>query len=123
MPIDVAMEEPRSRIVGEEPDSDFIPTSANRHDISDDRVVEVVGRTIGAADHMEIVPVQMDRVLFMKVTGLNFMILELGFGVTYWAANGTSGNCQLNALVRIETIDTVFWKKIRCFLDTTKDLE
>jgi len=117
------MEEPRSRIVGEESDSHFISTSTNRHDISDNRVVEIVGRTIGAADHMEIVPVQMDRVLFMEVTGLNFMILELRFGVTYWAANGTSGNCQLNALVSIETIDAVFWKKIRRFLGTAKDLE
>jgi len=77
VPIDVAMEEPRSRIVGEEPDGHFISTSTHRHDISDDGVVEVVGRTIGAADHMEIVPVQMDRVLFVQVTGLNFMI-------TYW---------------------------------------
>jgi len=74
------MEEPRSRIVGEEPDSDFISTSTHRYDIPDDGVVEVVGRTIGAADHMEIVPVQMDRVLFMEVTGLNFMIFELRFG-------------------------------------------
>ena len=116
------MKEPRSRIVGEEPDSDFISTSANRHDISDDGVIEVVGRTIGAADHTEIVPVQMDWVL-LKVTGLKFMILELRFGITYWATNGTSGNSQLNALVRIETVDTALWKKIRRFLDTTKDLE
>ena len=117
------MEEPQSRIVGEEPDSHFISTRTQRHDISDDGVVEVVGITIGAADHVEIVPVQMNRVLFMEVTGLNFVILELRFGVTYWAANGTSGNCQLNALVRIETIDAVFWKKIRRFLGTTKDLK
>ena len=32
---------------------------------------------------METVPVQMNRVLLMEVTGLNFMILELPFGVTY----------------------------------------
>ena len=59
----------------------------------------------------------------MEVTGLNFMIVELRFGVTYWAANDTSGNCQLNALVRIKTIDTVFWKKIRRILGATQDLE
>jgi len=69
------MEEPRSRIVGEEPDSDLIITTiTNRHHISDDRVVEVVGRTIGAADHMKGVPVQMDRVLLMEVTSISFMI-------------------------------------------------
>ena len=54
MPIDVAMEEPRSRIVGEEPDCDFIPSGANTHDISDDRIDKVVGRVTGATDHVEI---------------------------------------------------------------------
>jgi len=72
---------------------------------------------------METVPVQMNRVLLMEVTGLNFMILELPFGVTYWAASGTTGNCQLNALVRLETIDTAFGEKIRRFLGPTQDLE
>jgi len=118
------MEEPRSRIVGEEPDSDLIITTiTNRHHISDDRVVEVVGSTIGAADYMKTVPMQMNRVLLMGVTSINFMILERRFGVTYWAARGPSGNYQLNALVRIETIDAALGKKIRCFLGTTKDLK
>jgi len=118
------MEEPRSRIVREEPDSDLIITTiTNRHDISDNRVVPVVGRTIGAADYMKSVPVQMDRVLFMEVTGFNFTILELRFSMTYWATSSTTGNCQLNALVRIETIDAAIGKKIRRFLGTTKDLE
>ena len=71
------MEEPRSRIVGEEPDSDLIITTiTNRHHISDDRVVEVVGCTIGAADYMKTVPMQMNRVLLIEVTGLKFMILK-----------------------------------------------
>jgi hypothetical protein len=66
VPIDVAMKEPRSRIVREEPDGDFIiSTITDRHHISDNRVVEVVGRTIDAADYVEIVPVQMNRVLSM----------------------------------------------------------
>ena len=78
------MEEPRSRIVRVESDSgEIVTTITNRHHISDDRVLVVVDRTIGAADYMEIVPVQMNRVLLMEVTGLNFMILELPFGVTY----------------------------------------
>ena len=59
----------------------------------------------------------------MEATGFSFMILELRFEVTYWAANDTSGNRHLNALVRIETIDNVFRKKVRRFLGTTKDLE
>ena len=65
------MEEPRSRIVREEPDSDsIVTTTPNRHHISDNSVIVVVDRTIGAADYMEIVPVQMNRVLLMEVTGL-----------------------------------------------------
>ena len=56
MPIDVAMEEPRSRVVGEEPDCDFITSVTNTHDVSDDRVVEVVGRVTSGADYVEIMP-------------------------------------------------------------------
>jgi len=65
------MEEPWPRIIGEEPDSNFITSVANTHDISDDRIVEVVGRVTSAADHVEIVPVQMNRVLSIKATTLN----------------------------------------------------
>lgn len=64
------MEEPRSRIVGEEPDSNLITSIANTHDISDDRIVEVVGRVTSAADHVKVVPVQMDRALSTKATTL-----------------------------------------------------
>jgi len=56
MPIDVAMEEPWSRVVGEETDCDFISRVANTHDISDDSVVEVVGRVTSAADDVEVMP-------------------------------------------------------------------
>ena len=54
MPIDVAMEEPWSRIVGEEPDCDVIPSVANTHDISDDWIDEVIGRVTSATDHVEV---------------------------------------------------------------------
>jgi len=47
------MEEPRSRVVGEEPDCDFITSVTNTHDVSDDRVVEVVGRVTSGADYVE----------------------------------------------------------------------
>jgi len=56
VPIDVAMEEPRSRIVREEPDCHFIPSVTNTHDISDHRVVEVVRRVASAPDYMEVMP-------------------------------------------------------------------
>jgi len=56
VPIDVAMEEPWSRVVGEETDCHFISRVANTHDISDDRVDEVVSRATSGADDMEVMP-------------------------------------------------------------------
>ena len=56
MPIDVAMEEPWSRVVGEEPDCDFITSAANTHDVSDNWIDEVVGRVTSATDHVEAMP-------------------------------------------------------------------
>ena len=51
------MEEPRARVVRKEPDCDIVPGAVtNTHDITDDRVVEVVARVASAADHVEIVP-------------------------------------------------------------------
>jgi hypothetical protein len=63
MPIDVAMEEPGARIVREEADRDVIPSIPDAHNIPDNRVVEVVRRIASAADHMEVVPMQMNRML------------------------------------------------------------
>ena len=106
------MEEPRSRIVGEEPDCDVIPSVANTHDISDDWIDEVVGRVTSAADHMKIVPVQMNRVLLMEAIALNLIISIVRFADTYRRIGGTTGNGQLNALVRGEFVDASFRKKI-----------
>lgn len=63
MPIDVAVEEPRTRVVGEEPDRDVITGVANAHDVTDDRVIEVVRRVTGAPDDRERVSMQVNRVL------------------------------------------------------------
>ena len=60
----MAMEEPRTRVVGLEPDGDVIPSQTNAHNISNDGVVEVVGRATGAPYHMEVVSMQMNGVLF-----------------------------------------------------------
>jgi len=48
------MEEPWSRVVGEEPDCDFITSVANTHDVSDNWIDEVVGRVTSATDHVEV---------------------------------------------------------------------
>ena len=64
MPVNVAVEEPRAGIVGEETNRDVIPsTVTNTHDIPNNGVVKVVGRVTSAADHMEVVAMQMNRML------------------------------------------------------------
>jgi hypothetical protein len=53
VPINVAVEEPRARVVGEEPDRDTIALNADTHDVADDRVVKVVRRIPSTADYGE----------------------------------------------------------------------
>jgi hypothetical protein len=66
VPVDVAVEEPRAGVVGIEANCDFIPKVSNTHDIPDNRVDKIVGRVTSAADHMEVVPVQMNRMLLAR---------------------------------------------------------
>ena len=42
MPINVAVEKPRARVVGKESDRDIIARVADAHDVADDRVIKVV---------------------------------------------------------------------------------
>jgi hypothetical protein len=57
------MQEPRARVVSEEPDGDIVVAVADAHDITDDRVVIVISRAASTADDVEGVPVQVDRML------------------------------------------------------------
>jgi hypothetical protein len=63
VPIDVAVQEPRTRIVSEESERHIIPCISHAHDVADDWVVIVVSRTSSTADHVEVAPMQVDRVL------------------------------------------------------------
>jgi hypothetical protein len=63
VPFDVAVQEPRSSVVSEESDRHIIPRISHAHDIAHHRVVIVVSRISSAADYVEVVPVQVDRVL------------------------------------------------------------
>jgi hypothetical protein len=63
VPVNVAVEEPRAGIVGEETNRDVITSGTNTHDIPNNRVVKVVGRVTSAADHMEVMAMQMNRML------------------------------------------------------------
>ena len=42
VPIDVAVEEPRARVVSEEPDRHIITRVADAHDVADDRIIKIV---------------------------------------------------------------------------------
>ena len=75
MPVNVAVEEPRAGIVGEETNRDIIPSLTNTHDIPNNRVVKVVGRVTSAADHMEVVAMQMNRMLSGDAMVLNFSVI------------------------------------------------
>jgi hypothetical protein len=75
VPVNVAVEEPRAGIVGEETNRDIIRRRVtNTHDITKNRVVKVVRRVTDAADHMEVVAVQMNRMLLKDV-----MVINLAF--------------------------------------------
>lgn len=74
MPVDVAVKEPGPVVVGEEANRDIVPSITNTHDIPDNRVVEVVGCITSAADHIEVVPMQMNRVLLREVTAITLTI-------------------------------------------------
>ena len=74
MPVNVAVEEPRARIVGEETDRDIIPSVTNTHDVPNNRVVKVVGRATGATDDMEVVAVQMNRMLLKDAMVINLAL-------------------------------------------------
>ena len=63
VPIDVAVEEPWARIVGEEADRDVVTSVADTHHIATHGVIEIVGRIPGATDHGEGVPMQVNGVL------------------------------------------------------------
>jgi hypothetical protein len=65
MPVDVAAEEPRTRVVSEESDRHTLPRVSHAHNVTDDGVVKVVGRIASAADDMKCVAMQVDRVLQM----------------------------------------------------------
>ena len=67
MPVDVAVEEPRARVVGEEPDRDVVAQVADAHDVADDGVYKVVRGVAGAADYGECMSMQVNGMLSKKM--------------------------------------------------------
>jgi hypothetical protein len=74
VPVDVAVEEPGPVVVGKEANRDIVPSITNIYNIPDNRVDEVVRCITSAADHMEGVPVQMNRVLLREATAISLTI-------------------------------------------------
>lgn len=52
----MTMEDPRARVVSEESNGDIITSISYAHDVTDDRIIKVVGRVPGAPDYRERVP-------------------------------------------------------------------
>jgi hypothetical protein len=71
VPVDVAVEEPRAGVIGEEANCDDIPSFAHIHNIPDNGVVEIVRRVTSATNDVEVVPVQMNRMLLREVIAIN----------------------------------------------------
>jgi hypothetical protein len=65
------MEEPRAGVIGEEANCDNIPSVTHTHNIPNNGVVEIVRRATSATDDVEVVPVQMNRMLLREVIAIN----------------------------------------------------
>lgn len=63
MPVDVAVEEPRTGVVGEEPDRDIVALVADADNVADDGIYKVVRRIAGAADDGERMSMQVNGML------------------------------------------------------------
>jgi hypothetical protein len=105
VPVDVAVEEPRAGVIGKESNCDNIPSGTHTHNIPDNGVVEIVRWVTSATDDVEVVPVQMNRMLLRETIAINFDDDLLQFEITHGSTNGTSRNGQLNTLVKIETVN------------------
>ena len=123
MPIDVAVQEPRSSIVSEESDGHIIPRISHAHDIADHRVVIVVSRISSAANHVEVVPVQVDRVLaYVIQSGSHDKSANSSTAYRSTKSKRACRKTNLDALLALERVDGPFREKVRRRY-TVQDLE
>ena len=66
VPVNVAVEEPRTRVVREEPDRDIVASVADAYDVADNWVHKVVRRIASTADHVERMAVNVNGMLLEK---------------------------------------------------------
>jgi hypothetical protein len=110
VPVDVAMEEPGTGIIGEEPNRDVITGVAHAHDIPDNRIDKIVRGVAGAADDVEGMSMQVNRVLYRGAMRVKEMTPTSPKGHnmmdTHRSAKGATGNGEFNALIWLEAVDT-----------------
>ena len=70
------MKEPWPRVISLEPDCDIIVCAANAYDVAHDWVVEVVRRVSRAADDVEYMSMQVERMLIKNEASCQSGILE-----------------------------------------------
>ena len=119
VPIDVAVKEPRPRIVSLESDRDIIIREAEADHVTHDGVVVVVRRATRAADDVEDMSVQVDWVLMKKEQthgdqhswhGRRRLQTHRSAG---GSASSTTRKRDLNALISPESVDTSVREELR----------
>ena len=106
VPVNVTVEEPRARVVREEPDSDIITSVADAHDVAEDRIIIVIRTVTSAAYNSEGMSMQVNGMLFgEKSSQLVRPCRQMPAQNTHRSAEDTSWDSQFDALVRLETVD------------------
>lgn len=76
---------------------------------------------------MECVPVQVDRVLCVRVRVRRMILSGIrnvgGKTPTHWSTKGARRDADLNALVCLEAVDGPLWQKVRRLLCATQNLQ
>jgi hypothetical protein len=108
VPINVAVEEPRARVVREEPDRDIIAAGvvADGHDVAEDRVQKVVRGVASTAYNSKRMSMQVNGMLFGEgSSNLVRPCRQMPAQNTHRTADCTSWDGQFDALVRPERVD------------------
>lgn len=107
VPINMAMEEPRARVVREESDRDIITGVADAHDVAEDRVRVVVRGITRAAYNSKRMTMQVNGVLYSE-RKLMRPCRQMLAQNSHRSADGTTWDGQFDALVRPKTVDAAW---------------
>lgn len=119
MPIDMAVEEPRPRVISNKTNRDFISRTANADYVTHYRVVIVIGTVPCTANDVESMAMKMDRMLS---TGVEQLECQNG-AQTHRTATRSSRNGQLHHVTVAKSIDTSSRNEILSTLRAGQNLE